>query len=241
MHFYNYYMENEKGDAVDKSIAALLSEYDNIVLLGEAGSGKSELGLQLACDLAEHYPERSIELFDLDQTKPLFRSRDVIAPECNRKFTIHFNKQIMDSPTAAGGIGEAIEDENRLTILDVGGGKQGAVLIGPYKEQLEAASSVVLYIVNPYRAFSSCIADVEETQAEILTAIGMLRVIYVANPNCGPGTTIAEIQEGYRRIIEDLKIRPAFAGALDKYSMDPNLGIPVPLLGIRLRLATSQI
>ena len=47
----------------------------NIVFLGEAGCGKSELAVHLALELAGQ--GREVHFFDLDQTKPLMRSRDV--------------------------------------------------------------------------------------------------------------------------------------------------------------------
>ena len=49
----------------------------NIVFLGEAGCGKSELAVHLALELAS--PGREVHFFDLDQTKPLMRSRDAAA------------------------------------------------------------------------------------------------------------------------------------------------------------------
>lgn len=47
------------------------------VFLGEAGCGKSELAVQWALTAAER--GRDVHFFDLDQTKPLLRSRDAAA------------------------------------------------------------------------------------------------------------------------------------------------------------------
>ena len=44
------------------------------IFLGEAGCGKSELAVQWALTAAEC--RRDVHFFDLDQTKPLLRSRD---------------------------------------------------------------------------------------------------------------------------------------------------------------------
>lgn len=51
-----------------------LLRQNNIVFLGEAGCGKSELAVHLALELARQV--REVHFFDLDQTKPLMRSRD---------------------------------------------------------------------------------------------------------------------------------------------------------------------
>ena len=47
----------------------------NIVLLGEAGSGKTEIAANIAIRLAEK-DEKPVYLIDMDQTKCLFRARD---------------------------------------------------------------------------------------------------------------------------------------------------------------------
>ena len=48
----------------------------NFVFIGEAGSGKSEIAINFAVNLAR-IADRPVHFFDMDQTKPLFRSRDV--------------------------------------------------------------------------------------------------------------------------------------------------------------------
>ncbi|MDY4532022.1 MAG: ATP-binding protein [Enterocloster aldenensis] len=47
----------------------------NIVLIGEAGSGKTEIAANIAILLAEK-DEKPVYLIDMDQTKCLFRARD---------------------------------------------------------------------------------------------------------------------------------------------------------------------
>ena len=56
-------------------IFAQLEHKKNFVFLGEAGSGKSELAVNFARQLARR-TQREVHFFDLDMTKPLFRSRD---------------------------------------------------------------------------------------------------------------------------------------------------------------------
>ena len=53
-------------------------ELNSVVFLGEAGCGKSEIAVNLALRLAAG--ERPVHFFDLDMTKPLFRSRDAARP-----------------------------------------------------------------------------------------------------------------------------------------------------------------
>ena len=60
----------------DKTFEELMKEKKNFVFIGEAGSGKSEIVLNVANKLAQATGKK-VDLFDLDQTKPLYRSRDM--------------------------------------------------------------------------------------------------------------------------------------------------------------------
>ena len=55
----------------EKTIDDLMNEKKNFVFIGEAGSGKSEIILNVAHMLAERTGKK-VDLFDLDQTKPLY-------------------------------------------------------------------------------------------------------------------------------------------------------------------------
>ena len=88
------------------------ANYKNFVLLGEAGSGKSEIALNLAAHLAQCQP-LPVHFFDLDMTKPLFRSRDLAEEMEALGVHFHFEKQFMDAPTQVGGV-------NRLLGLVLG-------------------------------------------------------------------------------------------------------------------------
>ena len=61
---------------MDKTFGDLLLEKKNFVFIGEAGSGKSEIILNVAAKLARETGKK-VDMFDLDQTKPLYRSRDM--------------------------------------------------------------------------------------------------------------------------------------------------------------------
>ena len=75
----------------DKTFEQLMEEKKNFVFIGEAGSGKSEIILNIAHMLAER-TGRKVDLFDLDQTKPLFRSRDMQEAFARDGVDIHFQE-----------------------------------------------------------------------------------------------------------------------------------------------------
>ena len=139
----------------------LAGEQKNFVFLGEAGCGKSEIAMNLACALAEQ-DGRKVHFFDLDMTKPLFRSRDLAQRLEQAGVRVHFEEQFMDAPTVTGGVMRLLRDPEAYVIMDVGGDYIGARSIGGYAPLLNAASTVVYYIINSYRAWSMDIDHIDQ-------------------------------------------------------------------------------
>lgn len=226
---------------MEEKLKNLFKPYKNIILLGEAGSGKSEVGINLAELLAESDTDRSIHLFDMDQTKPLFRTRDAKHTQRLKNVEIHYQKQLMDSPIVVGGVEEAITNSSKRVILDIGGGEQGARMIGQFAELLQGPETIVLYLINSYRPWSMTETDMRDTMKEILGGCGLNRFNFVANPNLGPGTTLQDITEGYLVIKRKLGIEPEFVCVLSELMNEVREVIDIPLLPVKLALATSRV
>ena len=172
----------------------------NFVFLGEAGCGKSELAVNLACRLASG--GAGVHLFDLDLTKPLFRTRDLGAALENAGVSLHYEEQFMDAPTVSGGVMRLLRDESAFTVLDVGGDYMGARSIGGYAPLLNRPETAVYYVVNPYRPWSGTLERLDKVLTEILS-VSHLRfenLLPAANPNLGEGTTAEDVLEGYRQL-----------------------------------------
>ena len=164
----------------------------NTVFLGEAGCGKSELALHLALELAAK--GREVHFFDLDQTKPLMRSRDAEALLTGAGVTVHFERQCADAPTQVGGLVPLLLDAHKAVILDVGGNDTGARLIGGYAHLLKDAD--VWFVVNPYRPWSSTTEHIDGTLSAILRASRLKMPRFLLNPNLGADTTPEEFLAG---------------------------------------------
>ena len=164
----------------------------NTVFLGEVGCGKSELAVHLALELAAQ--GREVHFFDLDQTKPLMRSRDAEALLTGAGVTVHFERQCADAPTQAGGLVPLLLDARKAVILDVGGNDTGARLIGGYAHLLKDAD--VWFVVNPYRPWSSTTEHIDGTLSAILRASRLKMPRFLLNPNLGADTTPEEFLAG---------------------------------------------
>ena len=169
-----------------------LCRQPHTVFLGEAGCGKSELAVHLALELAEQ--GREVHFFDLDQTKPLMRSRDAEALLTGAGITVHFQQQCADAPTQVGGLVPLLTDAGKTVILDVGGNDTGARLIGGFSHLLKDAD--LWFVVNPYRPWSSTLEHIDGTLSAILRASRLKMPRFLLNPHLGMSTTPAEYLEG---------------------------------------------
>ena len=172
-------------------LSALLRS-SNTVFLGEAGCGKSELAVHWALTLVSQ--GREVHFFDLDQTKPLMRSRDAAALLTDAGVTVHFEQQRADAPTQVGGVVPLLLDEDKAVILDVGGSDTGAKLIGGYAHLLRNAD--VWFVVNPYRPWSASVEHIDGTLSAVLRASRLKMPRFLLNPHLGRDTTAEEYLAG---------------------------------------------
>ena len=178
----------------DKTFSELMKEKKNFVFIGEAGSGKSEIVLNVANKLAEATGKK-VDLFDLDQTKPLYRSRDMKEDFAGRGVTIHYQDQYLDAPVMVGGVRVSLVSDN-YTLLDIGGGHQAAKFAGAYSDLLSKDDSVPVYIINPYRPWTKSVDAIDGTMRHILGSMRLDHIYMLANPNLGYATTVNEFMEG---------------------------------------------
>ena len=182
----------------EKSFEELLKEKKNFVFIGEAGSGKSEIALNAAAILSVNSGKK-VDLFDLDQTKPLYRSRDLKDTFDSKGVTIHYQDQYLDAPVMVGGVRASLISDN-YTVLDIGGGHQAAKYAGAYADLLRKDDSVPVYVVNPYRPWTKSVDAIDETMKHILGSMRLDHIYLLANPNLGYSSTIVDFKEGLDKI-----------------------------------------
>ena len=219
---------------MDKTFDQLLKEKKNFLFIGEAGSGKSELVLNVAVKLAEETGKK-VDIFDLDQTKPLYRSRDMADAFAEKGIKIHYQDQILDAPTAVGGVATSLLGDG-YTILDIGGGQPAAFQAGRYAHILKNDDSVPVYVVNPYRPWTRSLESIDGTMSAILNACRLNRIYLLGNPNLGYHTNAEDFMEGLEKIDElfegltvvksvcaKREIVPEVEGKTDKYILPVDL------------------
>lgn len=203
------------------------------VFMGEAGSGKSEIAINWALMLAAS--GRPVRFFDMDQTKPLFRSREL--SKLLQKNNILFEKQsqVLDAPVIPHGVLEQIKESDSFTILDIGGNVGGARVIGQFAEAW--GSTVAAYLViNCYRPFSSSQCDLLETIDSIVSTSRFENAGVISNPNFGEQTLLEDVIEGHKyleSILRETKYDTELLAAPEALQTEVQKAFPgIDVLGI---------
>lgn len=182
-------------------VAQITKGKKNFVFIGEAGSGKSEIAVNFAQALCQQR-DREVHFFDLDMTKPLFRTRDISNELLRMGIQPHYEQQFMDAPTTTGGVQQFLRSEDCYVVMDVGGDYIGARSIGGYASQLNGENTTVYYVMNSYRPWSTDIQHIDCVLGEILNVshLSIEKLHLIANPNLGINTCTQDIIDGLEHL-----------------------------------------
>lgn len=178
-----------------------LPESRYTILVGNYGSGKTELSLALALELRRLEPESRIALVDLDIVNPYFRSAeqgDLLRSAGIEVFMPSFAMSTVDIPALPANIMAVFEQDFDRVIIDVGGDDTGATALGRYAPQLSARREEItmLYVVNPFRPLSGTEEDIAELFGLIGQKARLTPDALVNNANLQEHTTAADLLEG---------------------------------------------
>lgn len=175
-----------------------LMEKRFLVLVGNYGSGKTELALNLALDAAR---KGSATLVDLDIVNPYFRSgekADMLREAGVRVLMPTFALSTVDIPALPAEIQSVFELPCDRVIFDVGGDDTGAAALGRYAPSFtrERENTHVALVVNCMRVLTQIPEDVAEL-AQRIQARGRLHIdSIINNANLAQETTAEMLREG---------------------------------------------
>lgn len=178
-------------------------KYNNFLFIGEAGCGKSEIAVNVAKQLVTS-GNKKVHFFDMDMTKPLFRSRDLSRHFTDLGMEFHYEEQFMDAPTLVGGVKRFLNDEETYVVMDAGGDYIGARSIGGFAPMINRDDTMVYYVINPYRPWSYDLEHIDKVLGEILgvSHINMDKLHLISNPNMGCHTSEKEVLKGNKKLTE---------------------------------------
>lgn len=220
-------------------LTELLSTKKNFVFVGEAGSGKSEIAINFAIQLAK-LSDKPVHFFDLDQTKPLFRSRDVRDRLQAENVVFHYQEQFFDAPTITGGVREHLADEKTIVVIDVGGDHLGSRLIGGFAPLLNREFTQNFFVINSYRPWSKNLVTIDGTMARVLgmAHIDLANVSIMSNPNVGVTTTADEAVSGNEKVKDLIEeyFKVDYMCAMEDICPQIEGRVDIPLVPIKLYL-----
>ena len=158
------------------------------VLIGNYGSGKTELALNFAFRAAEK-GERT-ELLDLDMVNTYFRLTE------RGRMTRMQEIRLVSPNFACSGI---------ETLFDVGGDAVGATAVGRYHQdflELEPGALEVLNVVNTRRPLAGTVEKVLHLQEEMQIHSRLKITGMINNSNLATATTTEELRHGYEILRE---------------------------------------
>ena len=211
----------------------------NYVFLGPSGSGKSEIALNLAIRAAgDGGPP--VHFFDMDQTKPLFRSREARDAVERSGAVFHSGFEFLDSPVLPDGVPGLLRDGRVRCFLDMGGSVNGARSLGQCLPDAGGLTRA-LYVVNLYRPFSDERSFLGDLSA-ITAAARLSAPCIVSNPNLGGETTIEDVKKGHGRLLEILErngLSLAFLAVRASLLEAASAWADCPVEGLALRLSAG--
>jgi hypothetical protein len=169
-----------------------------VVIVGNYGSGKSEVAVNLA--MHHRLAGMTVRIADLDLVNPYFRSREaarqltelgidvVLPPQPYRQSELP-----VLSPAVAG----LVRQPGELAILDVGGDNVGAMVLAALGDAFAGRSRQVLQVVNPLRPAAATLAGCLNIRREIEASGGLAVTGLAGNANLIDETTPLEIANGY--------------------------------------------
>lgn len=176
------------------------------VVVGNFGSGKTELALNFAVNAAR--AGKKTLLVDLDIINPYFRSverADVLEAAGARLIHPVFARTTVDVPSLPPDIYAAFADDSERVVFDVGGDPAGATALGQYNRQFAAlpqGTLDVLYVVNPRRPFSSSPEQIIALYHRIVQRARLSVTGLVNNANLSVETTGEDLLLGYSLVME---------------------------------------
>jgi hypothetical protein len=169
-----------------------------VVIVGNYGSGKTEVSVNLAIQRKQAGVD--VCLADLDLVNPYFRAReakdrlaamgiDVILPPER-----YLNA---DLPILDASVSGAILRGDRLLLLDVGGDEVGATVLSSLADVLSVHPVQMFQMVNPFRPFTETIEGCEDIRRRIENAARISMTGIIGNANLMDETTPEHVYEGY--------------------------------------------
>ena len=173
------------------------------IFVGHFGSGKTEIALNGALDLASS--GHSVTLADIDVVKPYFRSRAaraILESKGIRLLAPTGENTHSDLPIIVPQIRSALQDASCRVIVDAGGDDSGAKVLGSFADVVSVDDAECLAVLNFRRPSTPDPAGAVAMVRAIETASRVPVTGLVSNTHLLGETTPEIVLDGYRMAVE---------------------------------------
>jgi hypothetical protein len=169
-----------------------------VIIVGNYGSGKTEVSINLAVN--QKRAGINVKIADLDLVNPYFRTREVRKPlsKLGIEVVVPEEKYLQaDLPILSPVISGLIRQPSDLTLIDAGGNDVGATVLAALADSFRNKRVHMLQVVNPFRPFTDTIESCLKIRDEIERASKMAINGIIGNANLIDETSVDDIYRGY--------------------------------------------
>ena len=169
-----------------------------VVIVGNFGSGKTEVSINLA--VSQKRAGVDVTIADLDLVNPYFRTREARKPlsELGIEVVLPDEKYLQaDLPILSPAVAGLIRRPSDLTLIDVGGNDVGATVLAALADSFRNKQVHMLQVVNPLRPFTNTIESCLKIRNDIERASKMAINGFIGNANLIDETSVDDIYNGY--------------------------------------------
>ncbi|MCM0649465.1 ATP-binding protein [Clostridium swellfunianum] len=174
------------------------------IFTGHFGSGKTEISINYAIELAKQ--GKKVAIVDIDIVNPYFCVRDIIE-HLNKEYGIrvissnpHYsNAELAVVPSEVIAI---FNDKSYEVVIDIGGDENGAVVLGQYNRFFRQEPYDMYFVINNNRPQTSNLKDTEEYIRNIEYTSRLKVTHLIANTNMSYETTIEDVLKGDKEVRE---------------------------------------
>lgn len=216
----------------------ILGPVQSILCVGDYGSGKTEVAVNLALHLAA--AGRTVAIADLDLVNPYFRCREARAPLEAAGVRVVMPKgghEFADLPILLPEVTGLLGDPSVLSILDVGGDAAGSRVLAALSPRIAPPRHQFWFVINGRRPFCETADGCLDAIRRVEGASGLRVSGLIANTHLMAETTVDMVLGGVH-LAEEVALRLGVAVELVA-AMEPiAAALPpgafaAPLLGLR--------
>ena len=172
-----------------------------MILIGNYGSGKTELSLNFALEAAKN---GKTVLVDLDIVNPYFRSSektDMLEKQGVTVIAPPYAQTGVDLPVVGPEVASVFVGDYQTVVIDVGGDPVGAAALGRYYDSFALQEDLTVYfVVNVRRPLCASAEDIVALLRKIEDRSRIKVTAFINNTNLSIETTPQELIDGMKEI-----------------------------------------